>query len=254
MAKQTPPTLPPGPRRTLSDELHALHRRAGWPSLRDLVDALGNGVASRSRIGDVFAHPRLPAWGLLELLVTELASRARRPDPTAEVDRFHALWEAAAEASDKPGGPVDAAEDLGSVYLRSPIEFMTDFREAAAATVLVPPPPRQAATPLPESQRPYTMRDFLQGRLDDLKERIRKTRLLLVERRGQVDNLIELDEVTSRQELLESLGAVTESVGQQFAVHLRANNYAGMKRTLETVLDIQSRVDELWQHFPGEPS
>ncbi|MEU1867870.1 hypothetical protein [Streptomyces gardneri] len=92
-------------------ELHTLHRRAGWPSLRDLSRALGRGVASSSRIGDAFTQPRLPAWGLLDVLVAELAGRIPRADPTAEIERFHALWEAAAEASTAPTGPADPPEE-----------------------------------------------------------------------------------------------------------------------------------------------
>lgn len=99
MPKLTLPSLPPGPRQTLSTELHTLHRRAGWPSVRDLARALGAGVASPSRIHDAFTKPRLPAWGLVQVLVTELAQRIPRTEPETEAERFHALWEAAAEAS-----------------------------------------------------------------------------------------------------------------------------------------------------------
>ncbi|MFF1344071.1 hypothetical protein ACFVYT_40730 [Streptomyces sp. NPDC058290] len=98
MAKLTAPTLPPGARKQLSDELHLAHRRAGWPSVRDLARALGVGVASSSRIHDAFTNPRLPAWGLVQLLVVELANRAPGADATAEVKRFHGLWDEAAQA------------------------------------------------------------------------------------------------------------------------------------------------------------
>ncbi|MFF5768787.1 hypothetical protein ACFY8F_40520 [Streptomyces tanashiensis] len=102
MPKLTAPSLPPGPRQTLSLELHTLHRRAGWPSVRDLSRALGDGVASPSRIHDAFTKPRLPSWGLLDVLVTELARRVPRADPTGVSERFHGLWETAAEASSAP--------------------------------------------------------------------------------------------------------------------------------------------------------
>ncbi|MFC9596226.1 hypothetical protein ACFTUC_41335 [Streptomyces sp. NPDC056944] len=109
MPKLTAPPLPPGPRQTLSLELHTLHRRAGWPSVRDLSRALGDGVASPSRIHDAFTKPRLPAWGLLDVLVTELARRVPRADPTAVFERFHDLWETAAEAEGALGE--ETAED-----------------------------------------------------------------------------------------------------------------------------------------------
>ncbi|MFH8728995.1 hypothetical protein [Streptomyces termitum] len=37
---------------------------------------------------------------MLDVLVTELASKVRRCDPEEEVDRFHTLWEKAAEDSE----------------------------------------------------------------------------------------------------------------------------------------------------------
>lgn len=77
------PNLPPGPRRDLSDALHALHRRAGWPSLRALSRAVG---CSHSTVSAMFSSPRLPTWGLLELLVETL---------DGDVDTFRLLWVAA---------------------------------------------------------------------------------------------------------------------------------------------------------------
>lgn len=97
MAKLTAPLMTPGPRKRLSDELHALHRRGGWPSVRELARAMGSGVASSSRIHDAFTKPRLPAWGLVEVLVAELACRVPGGAPAdQEVKRFHDLWDAAA--------------------------------------------------------------------------------------------------------------------------------------------------------------
>ncbi|MFV5997626.1 hypothetical protein ACNPQM_35850, partial [Streptomyces sp. NPDC056231] len=97
MPKLTAPLLVSGSHKRLNDELHALHRRAGWPSVRELARAFGAGVASSSRIHDAFTKPRLPGWGLLELLVSELASRVPGGVPAEqEVKRFHTLWDAAA--------------------------------------------------------------------------------------------------------------------------------------------------------------
>ncbi|WP_426361656.1 hypothetical protein [Streptomyces sp. E-08] len=114
MPKLTAPSLPPGPRQALSLELHALHRRAGWPSVRDLSSALGDGVASPSRIHDAFTKPRLPAWGLIDVLVVALARKIPRADPTAEVERFHALWDAASDVPTAPVGspPAGAERDI----------------------------------------------------------------------------------------------------------------------------------------------
>ncbi|MFF4429745.1 hypothetical protein ACFYZ4_11315 [Streptomyces sp. NPDC001513] len=82
----------------MSDELHAVHRRAGWPSVRELARALGAGVVSSSRIHDAFTKPRLPAWGLVQVLVVELAGRTPGADADTEVKRFHGLWDEAAQA------------------------------------------------------------------------------------------------------------------------------------------------------------
>lgn len=100
MGRLTAPTLPPGPRKRFSDELHSVHRRAGWPSVRELARALGPGVASSSRIHDAFTKPRVPSWGLVQMLVVELAIRTPGLDATAEVMRLHGLWDEAAQADD----------------------------------------------------------------------------------------------------------------------------------------------------------
>ncbi|MGW5421608.1 hypothetical protein [Streptomyces sp. NPDC003943] len=71
--------------------------------MRNLSRALGDGVASPSRIHDAFTKPRLPDWELLDVIVEALARKIPRADPTAEVERFHALWDA---ASDDPPAPV----------------------------------------------------------------------------------------------------------------------------------------------------
>ncbi|MEU9126105.1 hypothetical protein AB0C96_40920 [Streptomyces sp. NPDC048506] len=68
-------------------------------------------MASSSRIHDAFTKPRLPGWGLLEVLVAELASRVPGGLPVEhEVKRFHNLWDAAA-AEDLSGSAtaLDAA-------------------------------------------------------------------------------------------------------------------------------------------------
>jgi tetratricopeptide (TPR) repeat protein len=77
------PDLAPGPHRDLVDALHDLHHAAGWPSLRSLGEAAG---CSRTTVSRVFSSPRLPAWGVLELLVEAMGG-----DPA----RFHELWLAA---------------------------------------------------------------------------------------------------------------------------------------------------------------
>ncbi|MGW3378149.1 hypothetical protein [Streptomyces hydrogenans] len=183
--------------------------------------------------------------------MAELARRARRPDPTVEVDRFHALWEAAAEASDKPDGPTGAIEDLGTAYLSPPIMGRAYFRGAAAAAVLGDPPPRQAATPLQEFGRSHT-REMVQEHLGDLKEKIRRTRILLAKRQRQAGDLIEFDEFSLRRERLKGVEAMAEVVRRELAASLKG--HAEIQRIQRIVFELQSRVEELRRPFPGKPS
>ncbi|WP_158553881.1 hypothetical protein [Micromonospora deserti] len=86
----------PDEARALNDALHDLHARAGRPSLTTMVRWIGAGVASRSRIHEAFISARVPDWGLLDVLVEQLANKVPAgPDPGDEVRRFYQLWLAA---------------------------------------------------------------------------------------------------------------------------------------------------------------
>jgi hypothetical protein len=69
MGQLHPPELEPGPHRDLVEALHALHHRAGRPSLRTIAARAG---CSHTTVFHVFSHPRLPSWGLLEVVVAAL--------------------------------------------------------------------------------------------------------------------------------------------------------------------------------------
>ncbi len=90
-------TLPDGPVRTLFDELHDLHHRAGWPSLREMATEVG---CSHTTISVAFSGPRPPRWGLLELIVETLGG---------DTQRFHNLWLAASRAADSAAAGAAAA-------------------------------------------------------------------------------------------------------------------------------------------------
>ena len=77
------PELEPGPHRDLVDALHRLHHEAGRPSLRAIARRSG---CSHTTVFHLFAHPRLPAWSLLEVVVTAIGG-----DPAD----FRDLWLAA---------------------------------------------------------------------------------------------------------------------------------------------------------------
>ncbi|GGU68551.1 hypothetical protein GCM10010211_37390 [Streptomyces albospinus] len=105
MPKWKMPDLPDGPHRVLNRELHALHKRAGYPSAREIQARIDGGrveneghVFSYTKIHHAFTKAALPSWGVVELIVEELAALARpRLEPQAEADRFKILWDRAAD-------------------------------------------------------------------------------------------------------------------------------------------------------------
>ncbi|HEU5035415.1 MAG TPA: AAA family ATPase [Nocardioides sp.] len=113
------PELPPGPHQDLVEALHALHHRSGWPSLRTLARAAG---CSHTTVSTVFSAPRLPSWGVLELVVEAM---------DGEVAEFHRLWLAASE----PSGQVTAA--AGIAGRRSELAAVRRHLERGAGMLLV---------------------------------------------------------------------------------------------------------------------
>ncbi|WP_189949740.1 effector-associated domain EAD1-containing protein [Streptomyces alanosinicus] len=85
--------------------------------MRDLSRGLGVGVASSSRIHDAFTKPRLPAWGLLQLLVVELAGRAPDIEPEDEMKRFHRLWDTVAEEAEARAAGDEEPPPLHEVHV-----------------------------------------------------------------------------------------------------------------------------------------
>jgi tetratricopeptide (TPR) repeat protein len=98
MAVLLRPDVPAGPVRVLFEELHGLHHRAGWPSVRDIARQVG---CSRTTVSRAFSEPGVPRWGLLELIVETLGG---------DVERFHRLWLAASgTGDDRPAETGDVA-------------------------------------------------------------------------------------------------------------------------------------------------
>jgi len=108
MAKLMRPDVPQGPLDDLLRALHELHLEAGYPSTRTLRDDIGRAVASHTAIHQLFTSPRLPAWGLVELIVEAMARRAQRND-VAEIERLRRLWTKAAA----PDPPLSSAQGRG---------------------------------------------------------------------------------------------------------------------------------------------
>jgi len=79
------PEIGAGPHRDLVVALHRLHHEAGWPSLRAMAREVG---CSPTTVSTVFSSPRLPSWGVLELVIEAL---------DGDAEDFHELWCAAGE-------------------------------------------------------------------------------------------------------------------------------------------------------------
>ncbi len=92
MGALTRPDLPPGAARDLAEALHDLHHRAGRPSLRTLANHVG---CSPTTVSAVFSSPRLPTWGVLELVVEAM---------DGDVEEFRSLWLAADSPDRAPPG------------------------------------------------------------------------------------------------------------------------------------------------------
>ncbi|KRE95372.1 hypothetical protein ASG76_06870 [Nocardioides sp. Soil774] len=91
------PDLAPGPHRDLVLALHDLHRRGGWPSLRTLARAAG---CSHTTVSSAFSSPRLPGWGLVELLGEAMQG---------DVAELRALWLAASDGTTAARHPRELA-------------------------------------------------------------------------------------------------------------------------------------------------
>jgi tetratricopeptide (TPR) repeat protein len=87
------PDLPPGPHRDLVTELHDLHHRAGWPSLRTLAREAG---VSHTTVSKAFSSTSLPSWGTVELLVEAMGGTA---------EDVHELWLAASTPTNGDAPP-----------------------------------------------------------------------------------------------------------------------------------------------------
>ncbi|WP_406730414.1 DnaB-like helicase N-terminal domain-containing protein [Streptomyces sp. NBC_01794] len=128
MAQWLVPDLPAGPLRTFNRELHALHGKAGYPSARKLYLAVGK-VVSHTKIHHAFIKPLLPSWGVVDVVVEQLALQARpRLVAETEVNRFKDLWDRAhAEESSTPpvaGSPTPLAANVDESALGAvPLTF-----------------------------------------------------------------------------------------------------------------------------------
>ncbi|CAM5658332.1 hypothetical protein [Streptomyces avidinii] len=123
------PELPEGSLKALNDALHTLHLWAGRPSLSVMLQAMDASTrASRSTLHAAFTSPVLPSRDVLDSLVEVLGARARRTTPEEQIDRFDALWQAAAVdeiaelVADVPSLPVELQESVAEA-VRGGLEY-----------------------------------------------------------------------------------------------------------------------------------
>ncbi|WP_199509684.1 helix-turn-helix transcriptional regulator [Nucisporomicrobium flavum] len=94
MAELPMPDIPDGNLRDLIAELHSLHARAGWPSVRDMAKGQ---PFSYHVVHELFTTCRTerPSLPVLLSVVATLAARDPRSDPDRVLDKFDRLWQAA---------------------------------------------------------------------------------------------------------------------------------------------------------------
>lgn len=111
------PAIPSSPLGELNRALHELHHRAGWPSSRQIQQALDDKgvVMSHTTIHAALTNPVLPTKGAVEMITEALAGSIRGADVANEIDRLLGLWDKASLDGQPP-----AAEASGSSTAETP--------------------------------------------------------------------------------------------------------------------------------------
>ncbi|HEX6686598.1 MAG TPA: tetratricopeptide repeat protein [Candidatus Limnocylindrales bacterium] len=143
MARLSKPLIPDGPIQQYYDRLHAMHRAAGQPSVRQIQRATRgprwpNGINSTTN-HDAFVKPRLARWEIVQEIARRLGG---------DVNELAALWRRARKAQLNGGEP----------------EVFDETADAPSHPVASPPVPRE----LPPDVLGFTGRDQPLKRLDDL--------------------------------------------------------------------------------------
>ena len=125
MPKLPMPGVLPGNLRTLMQELHDLHARAGWPSTRQMAQ---KDKFSHAAVHALFTKTtsRVPRVTVLLDVVEWLATQARRIDVENTVDKFDELWRIA-EAN-----PFDELAD-GKAGAKAPDELSAEAADTDVA-------------------------------------------------------------------------------------------------------------------------
>jgi hypothetical protein len=114
------PDVQPGPLRELLNELHRLHARAGWPSVREL--ARGQNF-SHTAVHELFTKPTGDRkWTVLSKVVEKLARLAPRMDQEATLKKFDQLW-------DETIGRAGIEEQDEAIAFHQELEATSQYRE-----------------------------------------------------------------------------------------------------------------------------
>ncbi|CRK54988.1 transcriptional regulator, SARP family [Alloactinosynnema sp. L-07] len=124
------PSVSEGPVRVFFDDLHDLHHRAGWPSLRDMAKEVG---CSHTTISAAFSGSAVPRWGLVELIVEALGG---------DVGAFHARWLAASSKAEPAPEPTAGSATSAPRQLPADVAAFTGrAAQLAALDRAAAPPP-----------------------------------------------------------------------------------------------------------------
>ncbi|MBM2615737.1 tetratricopeptide repeat protein [Actinoplanes sp. LDG1-06] len=136
-----------GPLERLTQAIRDLHRDAGKPGLRRISTA----IRGRDDLKDTVSHETvsailhggsLPRWLKLESVVRQLAEwSVRKPDPDAEVRRFHAIWLEAVDG--RPSAPITPSPPAPDVV--PAVDNPATSSDTASSTVIWNAPARNAA-------------------------------------------------------------------------------------------------------------
>ena len=234
MARQTMPSIPPGPLRELTATLHLLHYKAGWPGLREMAEAVG---AGRDSVQKLFRSGELPNSTLLLKVAEFLAEQAccRRSNHGETVDdwcdKIDALFTEAAR--DDIYDPSRLATTLASQAGRAPNSTDTDLETTSAVGTM------GAALPLPDSSAAVLagISDYTNKRLDDLpgtSEQVERLKYLLTDPDAPVfdPETVAFLNAPSRTELLEAIAHAAETADDTVLVYFAGHGLVSRRGEL----------------------